>query len=307
MAGSRAVGALGERASVSDRSFFERTYIGTWNFIRQRPLGAIGGVLVVGFLVLAIFAPLIAPYNYRQIDIQHPLEGPTAAHRLGTDAIGRDILSRLIYGARLSMLMGFGAVAISKTFSITIGLTSAYLGGWVDTIIQRFVDAWIAMPGLVVLITILGIARRTSTNLAVAMLVALALLRIAPQSRVIRSLVLDVRGRPYVEAAHASGASTLRIMLRHVLPNILPLLLITATVELPGIILSEASLSFLGFGPAGTPSWGQMLSTDGRQYFRVQPGLAVYPGVAIAFTVFGFNMFGDSLRDLLDPRLRGSR
>ncbi|MSQ30088.1 MAG: ABC transporter permease [Dehalococcoidia bacterium] len=307
MAEPAVIGAHGERASVSDRPFFKRVYYGLWNFIRRRPLGAIGGAIVVIFLAVAIFAPVLAPYSPNRIDLRAPLAPSSSAYRLGTDAVGHDILSRLIWGARLSMTMGFGAVAISTVLGVTIGLTSAYLGGWVDSIIQRFVDAWIAMPGLVILITILGIARRSGTNLVYAMLLALALLQIAPSSRVIRSLVLDVRGRPYIEAAQASGASTLRIMVRHVLPNVFPIILITSTVALPGVILSEASLSFLGFGPQGSSSWGQMLSAEGREFFRRQPGLAIYPGLCIGLAVFGFNMFGDSLRDVLDPRLRGTR
>jgi peptide/nickel transport system permease protein len=275
-------------------------------FARRKPLGFIGAVLVVLFLAMALFAPLIAPYAPNRIDLRNALHGPSSQYLLGTDNVGHDILSRLIWGARVSMTVGFGAVVFSGICATTLALLSAYTGGWVDMVISRLVDAMIAMPGLVVLITILGIVRRTDTNMVVAMLVALGLLRIAPVTRIYRSSVIELRNRPFVESAEAAGAGPLRVMWRHVFPNIVPLIVVTSTIALPATILAEASLSFLGLGPAGQPSWGQMLSVDGRDYFRKQPGLAIYPGLAIFFAVFGFNMFGDALRDVLDPRLRGS-
>ncbi len=275
-------------------------------FARRKPLGFVGATLVALFIVLAIFAPAIAPYSPNHIDLRNALHGPSAQYRLGTDNVGHDILSRLIWGARVSMAVGFGAVLFSGVLATALALLSAYTGGWVDLVISRVIDAMIAMPGLVVLITILGIVRRTDVNLVFAMLFALGLLRIAPVTRIYRSSVLEIRNRPFVEAAEAAGAGPLRVMSRHVLPNIVPLIIVTSTIALPATILAEASLSFLGFGPAGQPSWGQMLSVDGRDYFRKQPGLAVYPGLAIFLAVFGFNMFGDALRDILDPRLRGS-
>lgn len=171
---------------------------------------------------------------------------------------------------------------------------------------RPFVDAMIAMPALMILITILGVARRTDANLILAMVIALGVLRIAPLTRVYRSAVLEIRNRQFVEAAETTGAGPIRVMLRHILPNIMPLIIVTSTIALPAMILAEASLSFLGFGPSGETSWGQMLATDGRQYFRQQPGLVVYPGLAIFLAVFGFNILGDALRDVLDPRLRGS-
>lgn len=276
-------------------------------FARRQPIGFVGGLIVLGFVILAVFAPWIAPYDPDAIDLRARLEGPSRAHLLGTDQVGHDVLSRLIHGARLSLVIAFGAVLISSSLATIFGLLSAYLGGWVDTVMQRFVDAWIAMPDLVILITFAGIVRRIEgANMIMALLFALAFLRIAPATRLIRSVVLEVRSRPFIEAAEAAGATSLRAMAQHVLPNVFPLILISATVALPGAILAEASLSFLGLGPAGESSWGQMLSVDGRDYFRRQPGLAIWPGVAIALSVFGFNMFGDSLRDILDPRLRGS-
>jgi peptide/nickel transport system permease protein len=275
-------------------------------FARRKPLGFVGALIVLCCLVLAVTAPVVAPYDPNYADLRHSLEGPSSQHLLGTDRSGHDIFSRIIWGARLSMIVGFGAVIISAVFATVLGLASAYSARWIDMVIGRFVDAMLAMPGLIVLITILGIARRAETNLVLAMLFSLGLLRIAPLTRIYRSSVVQVRSRPFVEAAEAAGASRLRIMWLHVFPNILPLIIVTATIALPATILAEASLSFLGFGPTGEPSWGQMLSVDGRLYFRRQPGLAIYPGVAIFLAVFGFNMLGDALRDVLDPRLRGS-
>ncbi len=301
------VGTSGMGRSLAERPRALRIALGTLNFARHKPLGFVGGVMVMFFLVVAVFAPLIAPHNPEQIDLRHSLEGPSSLYKLGTDDLGRGVLSRLIWGTRLSMIVGFGAVLVSSTIATVLGIFSAYIGGWVDQLIMRFVDAWIAMPDLIILITILGIVRRTEYSLLYAMLFSLALLRIAPVTRVYRSAVLEIRSRPYMEAARATGATPFRAMSRHVFPNTFPLILLTATVALPGTILAEASLSFLGFGPEGTTSWGQMLSADGREFFRAQPGLAIYPGLAIAAAVFGFNMFGDGLRDLLDPRLRGGR
>jgi peptide/nickel transport system permease protein len=243
-----------------------------------------------------------------QIHLRNRLEGSSGEFWLGTDATGKDIFSRLVYGARISMMVGFGAVAIGTTGAAFLGIVSGFLGGATDKVIQRFVDAWQAMPGLIILITFLGIARRMpSVNILLAMVLAIGILSIAGSSRVIRAQVLTIKNQPYVEAARCMGAGNARIIWNCVVPNVFPLMLVSMTVALGGVILAEASLSFLGFGPAGEPSWGQMLSVDGREYMRVQPGLAIWPGVCIALAVFGFNVFGDALRDTLDPRLRGSR
>jgi peptide/nickel transport system permease protein len=293
-------------ATPGERPLPLRLLLGVANFARRKPLGFVGLMIVLALIIMAIFAPHLAPYSANKIDLKHALNGPSPRHRLGTDATGRDILSRLIFGARVSMTVGFGAVAISTIFATALGMISGFRGGWFDTIVQRFVDAWQALPGLIILITLLGIARRMpSVNILWAMILALGILAIAGTSRVIRSAVIAIRGQPYVEAARSLGAGGPRLIFRYVLPNVLPIIFVTATVALGGVILAEASLSFLGFGPAGQPSWGQMLSVDGRDYMRVQPGLAVYPGLCIGAAVFGFNIFGDALRDVFDPRLRG--
>lgn len=186
-----------------------------------------------------------------------------------------------------------------------LGIVSGYYGGLFDKVVQRIVDSWQAMPYLIILITFMGIVGRIrGVNIILAMVLAMGILSIAGSSRVIRSQVLTLKGAAFVEAAHSMGASHVRIMLTCILPNVFPLILVNATVGLGGVILAEASLSFLGFGPAGEPSWGQMLSVEGRQYMRVRPELAVYPGLFISAAVFGFNIFGDALRDVLDPRLR---
>ena len=291
--------------SPSDRPLPLRMVYALARFARRKPLGFIGLLMVFTLIFLALFAPQVAPYAANKQNIRHSLEGSSSAHWLGTDGLGRDVLSRLIFGARISITVGFGAVAISATGAATLGIISGYFGGTFDKILQRFVDAWQAMPYLVILITFMGIvSRMPNVNIVLAMVLAMGILSIAGSSRVIRSQVLSLKGAAFVEAAESMGAGHARIMLRCILPNVFPLMLVNATVGLGGIILAEASLSFLGFGPVGQPSWGQMLSVEGRQYMRSAPGLAVYPGLFIGMAVFGFNIFGDALRDVLDPRLR---
>lgn len=274
-------------------------------FARRKPLGMVGVSLVLALVFMAVFAPFIAPYDPARQSLRHSLEGASSAHWMGTDALGRDVFSRLIYGARISITVGFGAVAISAFGSATLGIVSGYYGGVFDKVLQRFVDSWQAMPGLIILITFMGvIGRIEGVNIILAMTATIGILSIAGTSRVVRSQVLAIKGSAFVEAAQSMGAGNTRIMLVCILPNVFPLILVNATVGLGAVILTEASLSFLGFGPAGQPSWGQMLSVEGRQYMRVRPELAVWPGIFISAAVFGFNIFGDALRDTLDPRLR---
>jgi peptide/nickel transport system permease protein len=298
-------GPIGRR----ERALPFRLVFGLGRFARRKPLGFFGLMLVSGLIFSALFATQLAPFSPEKLDLRHPLQGLdlTGTHPLGTDKTGRDILSRLLYGARISLKVGFGAVLISSTGAVLVGVVSGYLGGWVDKIVQRLVDAWQAMPGLIILITLMGIARRNeSVDIVWAMVLAIGFLGIPGASRVYRSQVLSIKQAPYVEAARSLGATAPRIILKCMLPNVFPLVMVSATTALGGVILAEASLSFLGFGPAGKPSWGQMLSIDGRDYMYRQPGLAIWPGLCIGTAVFGFNIFGDALRDVLDPRLRGS-
>jgi peptide/nickel transport system permease protein len=225
-------------------------------------------------------------------------------HVLGTDNQGRDVLSRIIYGSRVTVVIGFGAVAISVVLSASIAIVSGYYMGWVDKIGQRVVDIFQSLPGLAVLITVFGVFGRGWLELIVVIGVVVGV----PGSRIIRSQVLSVMASPYVEAARTIGAGDWRIMTRYVLPNVMALIILAATFRLGSVVLLEATLSFLGFGvPPPFPSWGQMLSLDGREFMRAAPGLAIFPGLAIGLAVFSFNLFGDALRDVWDPRLRGSR
>ncbi len=243
-------------------------------------------------------------YPYAKQDLRARLQGPSSKHLLGTDSIGRDILSRLLYGARTAVMVSFGAVFISESIGATIGIMSGYYGGWVDKFAYRLVDVFQALPGLVVLITILGIFGSGLWQL----IFVIGFVGGPPGSRTIRGQTVYVMASPFIEAARVIGASDRRIMTQYVLPNVFHLIVLQATLRLGFVVLLEASLSFLGYGlPPPFPSWGQMLSLEGREYMRTQPGLAIYPGLAIGLLVFSFNLFGDALRDVLDPRLRGSR
>lgn len=278
-------------------------------FIRRKPLGAIGGVIVLILIVTAIFADQIAPYEYDAGTGSDRLQGASAQHLMGTDNIGRDMFSRIVFGSRISIAVGFGAVIVGTGLATILGILSGYFGGKFDLILQRIIDAWIAFPAIVLLaflVTILT-SRETSATVSVAIVaVTLGLVVTGSSSRVIRSAVLSIRDMPYMEAARCIGASDFRIIMRYVLPNVLAPILILATVQLGGAILAESTLSFLGFGvKPPMPAWGSMLAGNGRQFFEQAPHLAIWPGVAISLAVFGFNMLGDALRDVLDPRLRG--
>lgn len=273
-------------------------------FLRRKPLGAIGAALVLIAVVGAALAPALAPYGYSEQTLAQRLKSPSSQHWLGTDHLGRDILSRIVYGARVSVMIGFGAVALSTVLATAVGLTTGYFGGRFDTLVQRVVDIWIAFPGLVLLLFLIAIfgAGRLQIILAIGLLSA------AGSSRIVRSAAISIRHNQYVEAARCVGAGDVRILLAYILPNIAHVILISATIGLGGAILAESSLSFLGFGvPPPYPTWGRMLSQEGREFMIRAPLLAVWPGLAITLTVFGFNVLGDALRDVLDPRLRGSR
>ena len=277
---------------------------GLWRLVREKPLGAFGGLLVLVLMLCAIFAHWIAPYPYDETNVRQRLKPPGAQFYLGTDNLGRDVFSRIIYGARISVTVGFGAVTLSILLATILGVSSGYFGGKVDVLVQRLVDAAMAFPTLVILLSIMAVLGPGLLNV----ILVLGIVPSANRSRVIRSATLAAKENQYVEAARAVGASHLRIILCYILPNVMAPIIIVATNALGAVILVEATLSFLGFGvPPPYPSWGEMLSGSGRSYMYKAPWMAIWPGVAISLAVFGFNMLGDALRDLLDPRLRGSQ
>jgi peptide/nickel transport system permease protein len=269
---------------------------------RRKPLGAIGAVIVVGLLVLAVFADRIAPYSYDESVRGVRMRPPSAEFWMGTDNLGRDVWSRVVFGARISVTVGFATVALATVLATTVGVSSAYLGGAYDIVVQRVVDAWMSFPALVIVLSLLAALGPGLLNL----ILALSILGAAGASRVIRGAALSTMQNPYVEAARALGAGHARLILRHVLPDVTATVIILATIGLGAVILAESALSFLGFGvPPPYPSWGGMLSGSGRSFMYRAPWMALFPGAAISLAVFGFNMVGDALRDLLDPRLRG--
>jgi peptide/nickel transport system permease protein len=271
-------------------------------FVRRKPLGAIGGVIVLALLVMAIFADQIAPHSYEQSIQGARMKPPSSQFWMGTDNLSRDIWSRVIYGARISVTVGFATVALATLMATAIGVSSAYLGGVYDMVVQRVVDAWMSFPALVVILSLMAALGPGLFNL----ILALSILGAASASRVIRGATLSVIAHPYIEAARALGAGHLRIVLVYLLPNVMATILILATIGLGTVILAESGLSFLGFGiPPPYPSWGGMLSGSGRSFMYYAPWMALFPGAAISLAVFGFNMLGDALRDVLDPRLRG--
>jgi peptide/nickel transport system permease protein len=272
----------------------------TYRLFRDQPLGVLGLLIVVLMMAMAIFAPLFA--NHSPSDLQETLSSPTREHFFGTDSLGRDVYSRVVYGARVSVTVGFGAIGVSMLLCTLLGMASGYAGGLIDTLTQRVVDALMSFPWLVLLLTLVAVAGHGLPQL----IMALGVIGAAGAARVVRSAVLSVKTEAYVEAARALGAGPFHIMYCHVFPNILAPIMVAATTGLGSIILAEASLSFLGFGvPPPTPSWGRMLSEDGMRFLTLAPWIAVFPGLAITLVVYGFNMLGDALRDLLDPRLRG--
>lgn len=317
-------------------------------FARRKPLGFVCGVIVLFFLIIGDLIPetinkfsrteiflgdfgIGAPrlgtikgdwgdpvpyladtlekhvgfiYPYGRQNLRDRLQGPSLDHLMGTDRIGRDILSRILYGARTAVMVAFGSVIISEAISAMMGISSGYFGGLLDKVFYRVVDVFQALPGLVVLITIFGIFGSGLWQL----IIVIGVYGGPPASRTIRGQTMAIMASPFIEAARVAGASHMRVMRRYLLPNVFPLIILSATLRMGFVVLLEANLSFLGYGlPPPFPSWGQMLGTEGRDFMRVQPGLAIFPGLAIGLLVFSFNLFGDALRDVLDPRLRGSK
>jgi peptide/nickel transport system permease protein len=272
-------------------------------FVRREPLGAVGAALFLVIIAVALLAPLIAPAKPLEIRGSLTYRAPGGAALFGTDKFGRDILSRVIYGARISLYVGVLVVALGTTFGLLVGLFSAYAGGAVDTLVQRIVDSFQAFPALILALAVVAALGQHLNNVVLA----LAIVAWPVACRVVRSAVLAQRQMVYVEAARAMGCHDFRIVLHHILPNVFSVYLILATSALGAAILGEAALSFLGAGiPPPTPSWGTMLN-EGATTAVVYPWIPIFPGIAISLAVFAFNFLGDGLRDYLDPRLRGSR
>jgi len=276
----------------------------TRTFARRKPLGAFGGLVMVVLVLAAVLADVIVPYDPLAHDAAVALNSPSPSHVAGTDQFGRDIFSRIILGARTSLYVGVAVTVFSIVPAVALGMISAYFGGWVDYGLQRIVDTIQSVPYLILLIAIMVVLGPSLLNV----ILALTFRRAIVESRVMRGATMGILNQTYVEAARAVGATNTRIMIRHLVPNIMPTVIVIASIGFGGVILAEASLSFLGYGvPPPTPSWGGMLAADGRAYMYAAPWMLIAPTVALAVTVFGVNMFGDALRDVLDPRLRGAQ
>jgi peptide/nickel transport system permease protein len=270
---------------------------------RDKPLGAAGGVLMLAFLVVGVFGPWIAPYGFNEISPTDRLLAPSWEHWFGTDNLGRDVMSRCIHGAQLSVIIGCTAAALATVISALLGIVSGYFGGRLDLITQRFVDAWMSFPDLVILIVVVSVLGPGMPQI----IGTLALLLGIGGSRIVRSAVVGVREHMYVHAAQSIGAKAPRILWRHILPNVMAPIIVLFTTRVGTVILAESGLSFLGLGvPPPAPSWGGMLTGSGRLYMFQAPWLALAPGLCLTAVVYATNVFGDALRDLLDPRMRGS-
>jgi peptide/nickel transport system permease protein len=272
-----------------------------WNVMRKKPLGMASAVLLIALVLTAIFADVLAPYDPLDARPEIRLQAPSRAHPFGTDDIGRDVLSRVVYGARISLWVGLLAVGIGTMAGMIIGLACGYWEGRLDIVLQRVMDAIQAIPGLVLALAIVSVLKPSTTNA----MIAIAIVIIPGNSRIVRGAVLSAKQNRYVEAAQALGCRQLKIVLTHILPNVTAPILVIASIWLGNAILIEASLSFLGLGTQPPiPSWGLMLSSTGRAFMEQAPWLAIFPGLAISLAVFGFNLFGDTLRDAWDPKLR---
>jgi peptide/nickel transport system permease protein len=270
-------------------------------FIRTKPLGAGGALIILAMLFVALFAEALAPYDPYQGDYAAQFARPSADHWLGTDEFGRDVLSRIMYGARIALFVGFAASFAGCTLGALLGVVSAYSGGKVDLFLERLMDILLAFPQLILALAIASILGPAVQNVVVAIAIPI----VPRAARVVRATALSVKENPYVEAVHALGASRRRVVLQHIVPNVMAPYIIIVTAQLGSAILTEAALSYLGLGTAEpTPSWGLMLSGSAPSYAEKAPWIALFPGIAISLGVFGFNLFGDSLRDALDPKLR---
>lgn len=275
---------------------------GIWSFSRRHPLGAVGAFVILVVAFLAATAEIIAPYDFSEPVPLDRLQGPSTAHFFGTDDLGRDTFSRVLFGARLSLIVGIGSVAAGIIHGALWGLASGYIGGWFDAVVQRIMEAIMSVPLLLMALVVVVVWGAGIEKI----ILALGLVLTPIGARVMRAEVLSAKENMYIEAARAIGASGLRIAFRHILPNVTAPILVLVTVNLGFAIIAEAMLSFLGLGP-NLPSWGEMLAGEGRQYMIVAPWIALFPGLAITTTVLAFNLLGDAIRDEFDPRLRDGR
>ena len=297
---SDATGIPSAETAPKRRSWLAAFFI---RLVKEKPLGTASGVIILIWIVIAIFADALTPYPPFEMNLADRLQGSSAQHLLGTDQIGRDVLSRLILAARISILIGLAATALSTVISTLIGGTSGFLGGKFDIMVQRVVDAWIVFPGLLLLLTIMSIVGRGIPQIILVLGISGGI----GGSRLIRSAVIAIKGSDNFLAAEAVGNPKWRSFIRHVVPNVMPVVIIMFSITVGGVILNIASLSFLGYGlPPTTPDWGGLLSREGRQYMEQAPWLALWPGLCLTITVYCLNMLGDAMRDLLDPRLRGA-
>jgi len=285
--------------------------------VKEKPLGFASAIIVLVFFAMAVIGPSIAPFGANELGAGQRLSAPSLGHLMGTDNLGRDVFSRVVYGARVSMTIGFLAVLVSTVIGLTVGVVSGYFGGAIDMLTQRLVDAFIAFPALVFLLALAAVFRGHAIPVLpksglfstsnVVLMVSVGLLLGVSSSRIIRSATITVKNSTYMEASRAIGCGHMRMIMVHVLPNVMPPTITLATLGLGTAILIEASLSFLGLGvPPDTPTWGGMLSREARSWMTQAPWMALGPGIALSLAVFAFNMLGDAMRDLLDPRLRTS-
>jgi len=281
----------------------ESTATVVWRFVRKKPLGAAGGVLMLIMLVTALLANVLETHDPIATNAGATLAKPSEEHWLGTDHLGRDIYSRIVHGARVSLIVGIGSTLLGSVLGGIIGLLSGYAGGKTDLIAQRLLDILQGLPLLVLALVMSASLGPSVQNVIIAISIPI----VPRASRVIRASVLSIREMQYIEAARALGLRHLRIAFRHVLPNTVGPFIVLVTAQLGSAILVEAALSFLGLGvPEPYPSWGRMLSVSAAEYAQKAPHLVLFPGIAISLAVFGSNLFGDALRDTLDPRLRGA-
>ena len=274
-----------------------------WKFTKAKPLGAVGGVIILIMVVMAVFGPWITTQDYKKVNAREKLQGPSANHWLGTDQLGRDMYARIVRGARVSLFVGFMGTVIGVCVGSFIGLVSGYFGGKIDMILMRLIDAIQAFPGLILALAVVAALGPGITKAFIAISITL----LARPARVVRGSVLGAKAMPWVEAARTVGCGDARIIFRHILPNVFAPIIVLASLVLGVAILVEASLSYLGLGVLPPePAWGSMLSTSASGFFETSPHLALIPGIAISLAVFAFNLLGDGLRDVLDPRMRGS-